>query len=276
MKSGDFTSYLANATQWLQQKVPATAKADEAKLKELLKDAEFVKIVDQCQFITRMGADKLGAYARGSAENAAFLTWVLNDTPAMDQYLEAMVPVHLGARAENKFHANIDHLPRWQKLVEADTDAKAGMPMKIAIATAIRPPGTGAPGAGQQKTHSDPLVRYQYFKIAYRNKELFPSFDKLSAWDMQYVVSSGASEADLTWGRQMINTWRPDLRKNELVVNSTSEVWRRNSPIPNSNGLWNSTAPVELNLTAGVNKLRFIAPFQRGVTIRHLEIKPKG
>lgn len=235
VKSGDFSSYLTNTNQWLQQKLPPSAKADEAKLKELLKDAEFVKLVDQSQFITRMGADKLGAYARGSAENAAFVLWVLNDTPAMDQYLEAMVPVHLGARAENKFHANIDHLPRWQKLVEADADAKSGVPMRIAIATAIRPPGTGAPGAGQQKTHSDPLVRYQYFKSAHQKKELFPSFDKLSAWDMQYVVSSGASEADLTWGRQMINTWRPDLRKNELVVNSTSEVWRRNSPIDFAN-----------------------------------------
>ena len=31
----------------------------------------------------------------------------------------------------------------------ADPEAKTGLPMKIAIATAIRPPGTGAPGAGQ-------------------------------------------------------------------------------------------------------------------------------
>jgi hypothetical protein len=51
-------------------------------------------------------------------------------------------------------------------------------------------------------------------------------------WEYQKVVQSGASNEDLTWARAMINTWRPDLRVNELVVNSTSEVWRRNSPHP--------------------------------------------
>jgi hypothetical protein len=45
------------------------------------------------------------------------------------------------------------------------------------------------------------------------------------------VVSSGASNEDLAWGREMINTWRPDLRLKERVVESTREVWRRNSPI---------------------------------------------
>lgn len=30
----------------------------------------------------------------------------------------------------------------------------------------------------------------------------------------------------------MINTWRPDLQVKEQVVNSTSEVWRSNSPFP--------------------------------------------
>ena len=45
-------------------------------------------------------------------------------------------------------------------------------------------------------------------------------------------MSSCASDADLAWAREMINTWRPDLRIKEQVVNSTSEVWRRNSPHP--------------------------------------------
>lgn len=43
---------------------------------------------------------------------------------------------------------------------------------------------------------------------------------------------SGASDSDLTWARDMINTCQPGLRKDEMVVNSTSFVWRRNSPIP--------------------------------------------
>ena len=71
------------------------------------------------------------------------------------------------------------------------------------------------------------MVRYQYYKTAHRNKELFPSFDHLTVWEYAKIVCSGASDADLTWAREMVNTFRPDLRVDEMVVNSTSLVWRR-------------------------------------------------
>ncbi|NQU20479.1 MAG: hypothetical protein HQ567_04295, partial [Candidatus Nealsonbacteria bacterium] len=101
-----------------------------------------------------------------------------------------------------------------------------------AIATGLNPPGTGNQGAGQAKTPADPVGRYKHFKAAHKNKELFPSFDNLSVWEYRQIVSSNASNADLAWAREMINTWRPDLKVNEQVVNSTSEVWRRFSPFP--------------------------------------------
>lgn len=229
IRSGNFGGYLNELTAFLKTKM--AGKADAASLDALLKDPTAANALNQRQFIAKIGPDKLGAFAKADAANEAFLGWVLKSTEAMDQYLEAHVPIHLAAREQNTWTINPGPLELWRKIVASDPDAKTGIPMKIAIATAIRPPGTGAPGAGQAKTQSDPLVRYKYFKDAQAAKELFPSFDKLTAWDMQYVVSSGASEADLTWGREMINTWRPDLRINELVVNSTSEVWRRNSPI---------------------------------------------
>jgi hypothetical protein len=72
--------------------------------------------------------------------------------------------------------------------------------------------------------------RFKHFKVAHQNKELFPSFDKLTVWEYSRVVHSGATNEDLAWAREVINTWRPDLKINELVVNSTSEVWRRNAP----------------------------------------------
>ncbi|MCE9608933.1 MAG: hypothetical protein K8R23_01770 [Chthoniobacter sp.] len=233
IKSGNFAGYLNEVTASL--KAQAGGKTDEAALGALLKDPAFSKTLDQRQLISKVGADKLAAFAKADPANATFLSWLLNSTEAMDQYLEAHVPIHLAAREQNSYSISAGPLESWRKLVAADPDAKTGIPMKIAIATAIRPPGSGAPGAGQAVKQSDPSVRYAYFKTAQKNKELFPSFDALTAWDMQYVVSSGASEEDLTWGREMINTWRPDLRTNELVVNSTSEVWRRNSPIDFAN-----------------------------------------
>jgi hypothetical protein len=228
--SGDFAAYLNDATEWLRKK-GANGAVTEASLMALLKDPVFANILDQRQLIFKTGADKLGAFAKADPANGKFLLALMKDTAAMDLYLEGCVPIGLAAREQNGYTLSTAPLETWRKILEADPDAKEGLYQRIAIATAMAPPGTGAPGAGQAKTQSDPLERYKHFKTAHKNKELFPSFDHLTVWELTKVVQSGASNEDLAWGRQMINSWRPDLRANELVVNSTSEVWRRNSPI---------------------------------------------
>jgi hypothetical protein len=100
----------------------------------------------------------------------------------------------------------------------------------MAIATAICPPGSVNIGAGGAATPADPVVRYKYFKTAHQNKELFPSFDNLTVWEYSTIVCSGASDEDLTWAREMVNTFRPDLRVDGRVVHATSLVWRRAAP----------------------------------------------
>jgi hypothetical protein len=232
--TGGFAGYLASVTEWLRQKAPAgePARATEAVLANLLKDPIFANTLDQRHLMARTGPNPLAAFAKADPAHGAFLAWLLRNTEAMDLYLEAAVPLGLADREEDTYTLSVGALEIWKRIYHADPDARAGLPLRLAIATALRPPGTGAPGAGQQKPPSDPVVRYRYFKTAHKNGELFPSFDKLTAWEYQFVVSSGASDSDLTWAREMINTWRPDLRVNEQVVNSTSEVWRRNSPHP--------------------------------------------
>ena len=159
--------------------------------------------------------------------NQAFLAWLLKNTPAMELYLEGVVPIGLAAREANTYTLDTAALEIWKKILDADPDAKDGLYLKLAIATAIAPPGSVNIGAGGAETPADPVVRYQYYKTAHKNKELFPSFDNLTVWEYSKIVSSGASDADLTWAREMINTFRPDLRADEMVVNSTSLVWRR-------------------------------------------------
>jgi hypothetical protein len=227
IQSGDFAAYLNNANAWLNQ----SGKLAEGPLLALLKNPLFVSTLDQRQFITKTGADKLAAFAKADAANPAFLSWLLKNTPALELYLEAVVPLGLAAREDNSYGLSTAPLELWKKILAADPEAKDGLYLKIAIATAILPPGSVNIGAGGAKTPAEPVARYQHYKTAHQNKELFPSFADLTVWELTKVVCSGASNEDLAWGRQMINAWRPDLRKNELVVNSTSEVWRRNSPI---------------------------------------------
>ena len=244
IKTGDFTGYLTNATAWLNTKAPAgeQGKISEPAMINLLKDPVFASTLDQRQLIFKTGADQLGAFAKANPANQVFLTWLLKNRQAMDLYLEGAVPLGLGSRQENGYTLSVGSLEIWKNIFDADPDSKKGLYLRLAIATCLRPPGTGSPGAGQAKTPADPVERYKHFKTAHKNKELFPSFDSLTVWEYQKVVQSGASDGDLAWAREMINSWRPDLRANELVVNSTSEVWYRNSPIQFDNSYKNVLA----------------------------------
>ena len=234
--SGNLTGYAADLTTWVGKKVPAeSARISEVGITMLLKDPLFNAVLTQRQFISKIGADKLNTFAKTDPANKEFLGWLLHNTAAMELCLEAATPTGLKARDDNSWSLSAESLDLWKYLTATDPDSKAGIYLKLAIATALAPPGKVNIGAGGAATPADPLVRYQYFKKAYQNKELAASFGKLSVWDYTKVVSSGASDEDLTWGRDMINTFRPDLRATEMMVDLTSSVWRRNSPVPYSN-----------------------------------------
>ena len=228
ISSGDFAGYLSKISPWLNQKSPA--KPDEASLTALLNTPAFHMVLDQHQLITKTGADQLGAFAKASPANQTFLKALLRNAPAMDLYLEGSVPISLAKREENKWTLNPASLDIWQKIQSADPEAKDGIYQKMAIAISILPPGSVNIGAGGAATPADPLVRYHYYKTAHENQELFPSFDHLTVWEYSKILCSGSTDADLTWAREMINNFRPDLRADELVVNSTSLVWRRGAP----------------------------------------------
>ena len=230
VKTADFKGYLSDATSWLNQKTPA--RPDTAAMIKLLQDPLVLMALDQRQLIAKTGADQLAAFAKADPANQAFLSYLLKNTAAMELYLEGSVPIGLAAREENKYPLPVAALEIWRKILAADPDAKDGIYQKMAIATAIAPPGSVNIGAGGAKTPAEPVTRYKYYKTAHRNKELFPSFDHLTVWEYTKIVYSGASDSDLTWAREMVNTFQPNLRVDEMVVNSTSFVWRRNSPIP--------------------------------------------
>jgi len=230
--SGTFARYADNLSGWLAAKLPSDpAKVTKPATDKILQDPLAGLVLAQHQFIAKTGPDPLATFAKAAPANKRFLEWLLKDADALDQFLLAATPLSIAAREDNSYRIATDILRRWQTIFAADPGSRTGIPLRLAIASSLRPPGTGSPGSGQQKVPSPPLVRYMYFKNACANKELFPSFDNLTAWEMQFVVCSGASEADLTWGREMVNTWRPDYRIGEKVVETTSCVWRRNSPI---------------------------------------------
>ncbi len=233
LQTGDFDGYFAALSAHLAEKVPAEpSRVSEAAVDALLRDPVTANLLCQRQFLAKHGVAAVAAFARADRECKTFLRWLLPNTAAVDLYLEGATPIGINDREANAYTLNPAALDIWKRIFRADPESREGLYLELAIAAALAPPGSGNRGAGMAKTPADPVGRYLHFKSAHGRKELLPSFDGLTVWEYQKVVSSCASDEDLAWAREMLNTWRPDLRVKEQVVNSTSEVWRRDSPIP--------------------------------------------
>lgn len=230
IRSGDFGGYFANLNAWLQAKTPADlAKTSEAALTALVKDPAVRKALDQRQFLVTHGVENMGKFAKVESHRA-FLAWVMKSTEIMDLYLEAVASndglIGDGAR-------DLGTLERWHQLYTEDPDTHKGVYMKLAMAAAVFPPG----GAGMYSGEPiDWLKRYYNFKTANEKKELVPSFNHLLVGDYGRVLNCIGGDKDISWARQMIRSWRPDLLEKEQIHKIVSEVWRRFSPFPFSNG----------------------------------------
>ena len=237
VNAGDFGGYFADISAWLNQRAPADpSRISALAMKSLLKDAAFAKALAQRQLIAKLGAGQIGAFAKADRKNRTFLAWLMRDTSAMDLYLLGATPAPFSQRQANTWKLSTAPLNTWRDIYFADPDSSKGICLKLAIAVSLSPPGTDDRGVGQAEKPARPLDRYKHFKEAHKNGELFPSFDNLTVWEYRYVVRSNASDADLAWGREMVNTWQPAYRIGEKVVDTTRDVWRRGSPWPYKNG----------------------------------------
>ena len=229
IKSGDLTAYFKNISAWLDRKTPADpGKISKAAMVALIKEPVFRNTLDQRQFIAGHGLGNIKAFAAGKAKRE-FLAWILKSTKIMDLYMEAAANTSGDMKG-----MSMGALKRWHTLYAEDPESRDGVYLKLAMASALWPPGGKC--TYRSTEHVQWLPRYKNFKAAHKRKELVPSFDHLLVNDYGRVISSTAADVDLDWGRKMINTWRPDLREKEQIPKIVSEVWRRFSPFPFSNG----------------------------------------
>ena len=210
ISAGDFNGYFTNISLWLGQQVPSdTAKISLTTFKDIFSDPVFTKTLAQRQILYQSGVENMGNFANASQENRAFLKWLLGNTPAMELYLEGR---SFGPKAQ-KIDAHTDSLAIWEKIFNRDRDSKKGIYLKLAIATALAQPA----GIFGSTERVDPVNRYEHFKSAYLHHELLPIFKGLSVWEYQRVVTAWASDNELTWMREMVATFRPDLRRQDQI-----------------------------------------------------------
>lgn len=237
IKAGDFTAYSGQLSAWLNQQVPANpAQITKEKMMALLRDPVFIAALAERQFMGKVwDQPDLGGYAKADPKNKAFLTWVMSNARLMDEVLLTRTPTEMAGRYDNSWSINAGILENWKQICYAYPESREGLYLRLAIATALRPPGTGNVGVGMAKEQSTPLARFGNYLKAHKNHELMPSFDTLTAWELTHVVSSGASDQDLAWAREALNTWNPDFRKGENIMGMASQMQYQGSQIPYNN-----------------------------------------
>jgi len=249
IRDGDFAGYFVKLTAWLDRRVPAATDRITIKaMQALLSDRVFMDALAERQFMTKMwaarkpksesdyafhkGVRNFDIFVKADPKNREFLRWVMSSGRLMNMLCMGCTPSAWHWRKDDSHHINPATLESWKRIYYADPASRKGLYLRLAIACVLRPPGTGSPGAGHAKRRSTSIERYSHYRKAHADGELFPSFDNLTLWELTHVVSSGASNADLAWGREALNTWHPGFRNNENVVAMVSQVWRRASQVP--------------------------------------------
>jgi hypothetical protein len=229
LQSGSFDAYMANLGKWVSDKVPtATPEITAKSIGALLNKPEFLNAVIERRFLMRAGGNpNLAAWGNANPKNREFLNWVMSDAALMDEAMLARTPTEEFAKLDDSWGIDSAAMENWKNIYLADPASRKGLYLRLAIACVLRPPGSANIGVGQAAEQSSVFDRYMYFRKAHAAGELMPSFDTLTIWEMTHVVSASVSNADLDWGREALNTWKPSFRQNEEVVAMVGQVWYR-------------------------------------------------
>lgn len=61
------------------------------------------------------------------------------------------------------------------------------------------------------KKFVNPLERYIHYEQAYLLGELDPCFSRFNVWEMRHIINSDVTDEELTWGRECLKNYRPDI-----------------------------------------------------------------
>jgi hypothetical protein len=191
----------------------AIAKAAEATAsKKLLDTAGKIIASDTldaklmtCIILVDATPASLAAFAEKSPEQAAMIDKLFADAPTMKQMLEA------GGAKFGKYTSALEIHAAIQKISTKPSDPVL---QRLALATSLEHAKQIEQSNAVDQTGAaatvDPVKRYVHYEKAYLAGELDAAFASLNTWQMRMVVGCDAPDEILTWGRQMLRTYRPD------------------------------------------------------------------
>lgn len=202
-----------NKTVASAQAALSKAKDDEAKIAaELFTDLNSVlgtgkidgKLV-KAYILAHATPQGLAAFAqKGTVEKAAVIQ-LLSDEKLMKDMLLAG-----GARFGK--YGQAMHI--YTSIQKASPKAKSDLFQRLALATSLEHANPIAQGNAKAVTDGpafvDPVKRYLHYEKAYLDGELDPAFKDLTTWEYRFVINSDVPDEIATWGRKMLQTYRPD------------------------------------------------------------------
>lgn len=97
---------------------------------------------------------------------------------------------------------------------QASPKAKEGVLQRLALATglefAVPIRQSNASDETKAPAFVDPVKRYLHYEKAFLAGELDPAFKGFNTWEYRMVLDCDAPDEILTWGREMLKTYRPD------------------------------------------------------------------
>jgi len=147
----------------------------------------------------------LAEFAQQGREQEALVEKLLADDKLMKEMLNA------GGASSGKYGRAMQI---YAAIQQASPKASEGVLQRLALATslehAVPVKQTNAATETNAPAIVDPVKRYLHYEKAYLAGELDPAFKNFSAWEYRMVVDCDAPDEILTWGREMLRTYRPD------------------------------------------------------------------
>lgn len=138
----------------------------------------------------------LGAWCDASPENAIELMLALKDPELLRYFLESGGP----------------RVGRWGPAVKIYHQLQPKDPVlkRLALACTLELSEPYSLFSTPGRT-TDAVQRYVYYEQCYLLGELDAAFSTFNVFEMRQIVNSDASEEELTWGRECLRNYRPDI-----------------------------------------------------------------
>jgi formylglycine-generating enzyme required for sulfatase activity len=225
----NYTEMLAQLRSEITAELPTISDADRKRIEGAIDTQARIDAIEKVPALTQLlNSNKLDAklakfvilheatptalteFAKQGALQQKLLDTLLSD----DQLMLQMV-IADGARPVHGFDFNPAKYGRameiYSAIQAASPKAKEGIYQRLALAVALE-----YSEAEEEDSPTTPgqapkfLMRYLHYEKAFDAGELDPSFERLSVWDLRFVICAPESDETLAWGREMLRNYRPD------------------------------------------------------------------